>query len=917
MNELTERFLRVEAVFHEALELEGDAREKLIQSRCRRDSALIAEVHLLLDACDTEARLTESVRLKQENGLPERSCRKRAGPYELDCLIGRGGMAAVYLAHRVDGQFEQQVAIKLIDLPLATEVFRERFRLERQILAELQHPYIARLLDGGVTPEGDLFLAMEYVHGIPIHRFCEKSALSIPQRITLFLQVCEAVQFAHQHLIVHRDLKPDNILVAEDGTPRLLDFGTAKLLSPSFARPASELTRVGYRSFTPQYASPEQVLGNPITTASDTYSLGVLLYVLLTGTLPYELKEFTTAEMLRIICEEPPRRPAHAANSHKRLDSDLEAILMKALRREVRERYLTADQLARDLRAYLSGQPVAARQGTIRYRAGKFVRRHWFGHVAAAMLALTLAVGVMGVVWQARVANQERRKAEARSADLRQLSNSLLSELDEAIKQLPGSTGAQKLLVTRVLEHLDRMAQDAQGDRQTQLDLVDAYTRLGNIQGNAYDQNLGDTAGAFISLRKARDLALPLANSSSRDPEAIRALALVDQSRSEILWQAGRTPEAVSAMQAAVKSFDTLIADPHASAALIAEAAGSYSTLGDELGQSGTQSLDDLAGALTAYRKDMSLVDRALRIDPVMPRARRALAIVSMKIANVEMETDPALALKDFGTALQSTYALSQDDQKSFATLRLRTMLKRKEANCMVALGRYAEAQSLFAEAEKTHRRLLAQDPEDARAQADLEVLLNDKELGFESAANPALAAAADSRRVNLVAAQNSLTEEVALLDKLLKDDPSNQNWQTVLADAQVRLATLQSTLHAPGEPETLARKGIASLKELAIREQASPMTLDEAANALLTVEPVSLRNPVLAVSFAERAVALSQEKRPSLLLTLARAYRASGLMDKSRMIASEGLALLPSWQTGNAKPNIRKLLELQMRESR
>lgn len=917
MNDLIERFLRVEAVFHEALELDGDAREKLIESRCLGDSTLIAEVHLLLDACDTEAHLAESVRLNLENGLEERPDRKRAGPYELDRLIGRGGMAAVYLAHRVDGQFEQQVAIKLIDLPLATEVFRERFRLERQILAELQHPYIARLLDGGVTPEGDLFLAMEYVHGIPIHRFCEKNGLSIPQRITLFLKVCGAVQFAHQHFVVHRDLKPDNILVAEDGTPRLLDFGTAKLLSPSFAKPASELTREGYRSFTPQYASPEQVLGSPITTASDTYSLGVLLYVLLTGTLPYELKEFTTAEMLHVVCEEPPRRPAHAANSHKRLDSDLEAILMKALRREVRERYLTADQLARDLRAYLSGQPVAARQGTIRYRAGKFVRRHWFGHLAAAMLALTFAAGVAGIVWQARVANQERRKAEARSADLRQLSNSLLSELDEAIKQLPGSTGAQKLLVTRVLEHLDRMAQDVQGDRQTQLDLVDAYTRLGNIQGNAYDQNLGDTAGAFISLRKARDRALSLATSSSRDPEAIRALALVDQSRSEILWQSGRTPEAVSAMQAAVKSFDALVADPHASAALITEAAGSYSTLGDELGQPGTQSLGDLAGALTAYRKDVSLAERALSIDPVMPRARRALAIITMKIANVEMETDPALAFKDFGTALQHTYALSQDDQNSFATMRLRTMLKRKEANCLVALGRFAEAQPLFAEAEKGHRRLLAQDPEDARAQADLEVILNDRELGFEAAANPALAVAADNRRANLVAAQNSLTEEIAILEKMLKDDPSNQNWMTVLADAQVRFATIQSTLHAPGQPETLARKGIASLKELAMGDQASPMTLDEAANALLTVEPASLRNPALAVSFAERAVALSQGRRPSFLLTLTRAYRASGLKEKSRATASKALALLPAWQPGSVKPNIRKLLEVQMQESR
>ena len=254
-------------------------------------------------------------------------------------------------------------------MPLATDLFRERFRQERQILAELQHPYIARLLDGGLTAEGDLYLVMEYVQGAPIHRFCEEEHLSIPQRLAVFMRVCEAVQFAHQHFVVHRDLKPDNILVAEDGTPRLLDFGTAKLLSPSHAGPESKLTREGYQSFTPQYASPEQVLGNPITTASDTYSLGVLLYLLLTGTLPYELKELTTAEMLRVICEESPRRPTHAAGSKGRFDADLEAILLKALRKEPQARYLTAEQLSLDLRAYVDGLPVAARRGTFRYRA--------------------------------------------------------------------------------------------------------------------------------------------------------------------------------------------------------------------------------------------------------------------------------------------------------------------------------------------------------------------------------------------------------------------------------------------------------------------------------------------------------------------------------------------------------------------
>ena len=558
MSQTTERFLRIEAIFHKALAAPDSTREALIEAQCREDSELASEVRSLLEACEEEEQLTAACHVDVGVGQEAQSGGKRAGPYEIDRLVGRGGMGAVYLAHRADGQFEQKVAIKLIDLPLATDLFRERFRQERQILAELQHPYIARLLDGGVTAEGDLFLVMEYVDGVPIHNFCDQRHLSIPERIALFMRVCEAVQFAHQHFVVHRDLKPDNILVVEDSTPRLLDFGTAKLLSPSLAGPDSKMTREGYLSFTPQYASPEQVLGNTITTASDTYSLGVLLYVLLTGTTPYELKELTTAEMLRVICSEPPRRPTQAVDSHQRLDADLEAILLKSLRKEPQERYLTTEQFASDLRAYLEGLPVAARRGTFRYRASKFIRRNRFRLVAVALLASSLVVGVAGIVWQARVANRERRMAEARSADLRQLSNSLLSELDEAIKQLPGSTGVQKLLVTRVLEHLDRMASDTKGDRQTQLDLVDAYTRLGNIQGNAYDQNLGDPSGGLVSLDKALAIARPFAASNSKDREATRALALVEQSRSEILWQTGKTPEAVSVMREALKSFDAL-----------------------------------------------------------------------------------------------------------------------------------------------------------------------------------------------------------------------------------------------------------------------------------------------------------------------------------------------------------------------
>jgi eukaryotic-like serine/threonine-protein kinase len=917
MEQTTERFLRVETIFHEALAAPDETREVLIETQCHDDHELAAEVRSLLDACKAEEQENASRRLGPEAASGTQPGRKRVGPYELDRLLGRGGMGAVYLAHRADGQFEQRVAIKLIDLPLATELFRERFRQERQILAELQHPYIARLLDGGVTPEGDLFLVMEYVDGVPIHHFCERQRLSVFQRIALFLRVCEAVQFAHQHFVVHRDLKPDNILVAEDSTPRLLDFGTAKLLSPARAGPDRTLTREGYQSFTPQYASPEQVLGNPITTASDTYSLGVLLYLLPTEELPYELKELTTAEMVRVICEEPPRRPAEAAGSRIRLDADLEAILLKALRKEPKERYLTAEQLASDLSAYLEGLPVAARRGTFRYRAGKFIRRRWFSLAAAALLAASLVAGVGGVLWQARVANRERRKAEARSADLRQLSNSLLSELDEAIKQLPGSTGAQNLLVTRVLEHLDRMAKDAQGDRRTQLDLVDAYTRLANLQGNAYDQNLGDPAGASVTLDKALAIARTLAGSDSKDREAIRGLALVQQSRSEILWQIDRTPEAVPVMREALKSFDALVADPHAPAALVCDVSSAYGTLGDELGQNGTASLADSAGAVAAYRQSVALDDRVLSVDPNYSRAKRGLLINGLKIGSVEMETDPAEALKEFQVALQRADAQPKAEQDSLPGVRLRAMLLRKQANAFERLGEYAQAGPLFAQALVTTQRIAAQDPKDSRALFDVLTVLDDEAKSYEDAADPILAAKPLDRRANLSLAQKRLVESAADLERLLTQDPANDVWKAFLASIRVRIGVINASLHNPGATDELSTRGLAALKEVAKKDQVSPMVLDQAANAFLTAEPASLRNPPFAIACAEREVAMSHGKIPSRMLTLARAYRASGQFEKGRAAAKQGLALLPAPQPGGVKPNIRKLLESEVKNLR
>lgn len=922
MNKSTESFLRLEAIFHEAQDAPEHLRPGLIEFRANGDPSMVAEIWSLLKACEEAEQVAASRRIDAHTGRERAAAPRRIGPYMLDQLLGRGGMGAVHLAHRADGQFEQKVAIKLIDLPLATDLFRERFRQERQILAGLQHPYIAHLLDGGVTEDGDPYLVMEYVDGRPIHRFCEEQHLPLRQRIDLFLRVCEAVEFAHQNLVVHRDLKPDNILVADDSTPRLLDFGTAKLLSPDLGTPGSEFTREGYQSFTPQYASPEQVLGNPITTASDTYSLGVLLYLLLTGSLPYELKEMTTAEMLRVVCEQPPRRPSEAAGSSKgghagidgdRLDEDLEAILLKALRKEPQERYRTAEQLASDVRAWLEGQPVGARRGTLRYRTQKFVRRHRLGLAGAALLVATLVAGIAGVVWQARVANQERRKAEARSADLRQLSNSLLSELDEAIKDLPGSTGVQKLLVTRVLEHLDRMATDAQGDRQTLLDLVDAYTRLGNIQGNPYEQNLGDAAGALASIGKAINLVEPLARTNAQDRDVLRALAVAQEDRGEVLSELGSPQDTVASLQNSVATYHQLNALPGAVAATVADESRANDVLGDETGED--IGLADVYGAIAAYRKSIDLDRRALQLDPGYQRARRGLTDMQFKIGNLELDIDPAQALSDLRIAQQSTDALPDSERSKLSTQRRRALIVRKIAVAQTELGEFAAAQPLFVQALREFERVAAADNaevKDIRALSDVKRILFDMGLSEEEAADPALAGAPADRRRFLLAAEQTWQRAISTIEQIQKQDTEHGDWQAELASAQVHLAKTRIALGEPQGANQPMRNALAVLNTFAHREHASSRLLDLYVNGVLSDPAVLAKDRDFAIACAEREVELNHRKDSASLLALARVYRATGQTEKSRTAAKEGLALLTPPRPGAKKEIMRRLLEIQ-----
>jgi tetratricopeptide (TPR) repeat protein len=911
MNISSEFFQRVEAIFHEVLATSDSLRPAVLEALCKGDAALLEEVRSLLNASELEELVTASCQPEAESSPETLHGRRRIGPYELDRLVGRGGMGAVYLAHRADGQFEQQVAIKLIDLPFATDLFREQFRRERQILARLSHPHIARMLDGGVSEDGELYLAMEYADGLPIHRYCSQHTLSLRERIELFKSVCTAVRFAHQNLVVHRDLKPDNIIVLEDGTPKLLDFGTAKLLTAVGPVPEGEFTRQGFHSFTPQYASPEQVLGHPISTASDIYSLGVLLFLLTTGVLPYELKEFTTDEMVRVICEEQPPRPSEKVSSGK-LDSDIDSIILKALRKEPEARYASVDQFIADLQAYLDGRPVEAHQGSFRYHAIKFARRNKLALAGSALLCVTVLAGTGGVLWQARIANFQRRKAEARAEDLRKLSNSLLSEIDEAIQKIPGSTPAQKLLVGTVLEHLDRAAKDASGDPQMQLDLANAYVRLANVQGNPYDQNIGDAHGALASLDKALSIATVLVRQQPENTAATHARGWAQQSLSEVLSGMGRTQEAVATMRLAAATYEELASRPGAKIEALMDAATAYGGLGDELGQSGTASLSDPVAALAAFRKTLELEERIVRIDPSSSRALRGIAVSHAKIANITTETDPAAALPDYDKAIEVISALPEEVWKTLANQRVMANVIRRKAMALKEIGRYQEALPYMEQVKALSQHLAATDPNDTRAGNDLLVVLENEAECFEDRAEGIFKEEKADRTADATRALKSLSEARLLLEHLLQIKPDNLHWQSTLGLVLVRISVQQSALHRTPEALDAARKGGTILKNVGSHQDAQGFDLDAAATGLTIVTPARFRDSGLAVQYAERMVEASHHRKPEFLLTLTRAYRAAGQFEKAHAAAKEGLALLPAETPATVPSRVRKQLQAE-----
>jgi non-specific serine/threonine protein kinase/serine/threonine-protein kinase len=491
------------------------------------------------------------------------------GAYEIVALIGSGGMGDVYRARRIDAQYEKEVAIKLVPTGLPAAFVLKRMRAERQILARLDHPNIAQLIDGGATEEGLPYLVMDLIDGLPLDRYCEEHQLSVRKRLQLFRDVCSAVSHAHQHLIVHRDLKPPNILVTADGSVKLLDFGIAKLLQPDFGPVREAQTVTSVNTLTLDFASPEQVLGKTITTASDVYSLGVILYLLLTRRMPYLTNMEPLHEAIREICETEPLRPSAAiapgTRSAEKLDADLDAITLRALRKEPDKRYRSVDEFSEDVRRYLEGLPVTARGGELAYRAGKFVRRRKLEIVAAGLFAMMLTGGIAASLYQAHLAEEQRARAERHVATVRGFAELSMFQLHDAIKDLPGSTAARELLVKTAQQYLGALASEAHRDRTLQHDIAMAYTKVADIQGKAYSANTGQPKEAIESYDKAIELLEPLVAADPTEPSKRTSLAQSYLQRSRLLLQLGESKKAVAGSKRATEIFESLArADPGA-----------------------------------------------------------------------------------------------------------------------------------------------------------------------------------------------------------------------------------------------------------------------------------------------------------------------------------------------------------------
>jgi tetratricopeptide (TPR) repeat protein len=738
----------LERLFHEIADLDPESRRRWLDEHCP-DPALRAEVEALAehDANAEEFLSRPVLKLAADLQAPASAPRETVGPWRLVRPIGRGGMGTVYEAERLDGEVLQRAAIKFVPLAVRSPAVLESFRQERQILADLNHPNICRLIDAGTTADGSPYLVMELIDGVPIDAWCRQRRLGIRQIVELFLKVCAAVSHAHRHLVIHRDLKPSNILVTPDGEPKLLDFGIARLLSAAARSGATTL-----RAMTPDYASPEQIEGRPMNTASDIFSLGCVLYELLTG--------------------EPPRRDVSQARSitlprassrRPELRGDLDNILNKCLQPEPERRYASVEKLEEDLRNWLADRPVSATGDSWSYVAWRFLRRHRWPAAAVAGLLVSILAGSAAAVHQAR-------RAERRFQQLRQLAGNFVFQFEQQIRDIAGATQARQFVVRTAIDYLERLAAEAKGDSDLLFDLASAYRRISEIQYDPQASSLGDIAGAASSLERARELLDLIPGGDARlRAERVRQLVRL----SEVLEASGRLEESLDRAMQAQRLADELLREDAQAAA--------------------TRRLGSLASARAAraWRRRGNLDEAQRAVERAISLDRLAQANDATLEAALQLSSDLRLLARihegrgDYAAAI----AVQREANDVLEKVRARWPASAAlERNVMVGQsllgslllygppGGAGEARRLLERAWLTAERRAASDSADVRAQLDLQA------TAIRYAA--ALAGAPDWQRGEAV-----LEAALASAQRILANDAGHRQARLNLAMAEVWLA--------------------------------------------------------------------------------------------------------------------------------
>jgi eukaryotic-like serine/threonine-protein kinase len=843
-----------------------ESRELVLTQLCGQDQELLAEVRSLLEADELANQWVPPP-------AAEVSPLRQFGPYRLEKMIGRGGMGAVYLAHRADGNVEHKVAVKIIGLPFEIASFQERFRQERQILATLNHPHIAHFIDGGVTVEGELYLILEFVDGVAIDEYASAGNLGEAAKLDLFEQVGSAVAYAHQNLVVHRDLKPGNILVSNDKVAKLLDFGTAKILD---GRDLQGSTSAGL--MTVGYASPEQLRGDPATTLSDVFSLGVLLYELLSGQ-----KAFPGGVFARMEAE--PHSPPP-------LPGDLGLIVRKAMAPLAAERYSSVDQLLADIRRHRNGQPVLAHPPSSAYRVGKFIRRHRLPLMAAIISLGAIIGGSIATAWQAR-------RAEARYEQIRELGKYLVFDIHGALLNVPASTVLQKEVVQKATGFLDALSSDPSAGTALRLEIASGYQKLGDVLGNPYRASLGERDKAIETYNKALSILAPVLKAEPSHFDARYLSAQIRVQRSGTSGFGGKAKEALLALTAAVADLRQLAADrPSDSKLRLSLAKGLQLLAMRSSSGGGTTEITEAAKVETLYAEAEQLLNSI----------RGASTEVLFHLAQIEYgrailwgSADPNRALLHHAKTTQWLDQLPPEQAQLLETQRLR-------ANNLLNLGfaqgqahAYPEAIRNLTQAQQILATWSAMEPANKSAQYQLSSAYRSRGIvhTYDKQIRPAIA---------------DFSAAAAIHQDLSTKDPTSKLYPFLRGELLVRIGNL---LHESGqsmEAQKATKEGLAILTALAEPPTATFSQLAGACRWLTETSLQPLRRPQQAAAFCQRAIDMTKGTDPDGWEGLSTAKLQLGDRPGAIAAAKQAIALLPPTAPGKPISQQRASMEATLK---